>query len=158
MILPPPCSLLEAASCGDVKYVTIFLESMENTDASGLLEVDKKGYSAAAWACCQDDLPILCLLLAASPTYLTLCTHNGASLLHLASLHKSLRCLQHLLVLAQNTPLLLNATNDFQETPLHLAAGIGHTETTKELLQAGAACLMLDQYGRSPSTVSVRTK
>ena len=167
--MPTPSSLLEAAGCGDVQRVSLFLQSInlqdahpDNTDgtqSNQLFEVDRQGYSAAAWACCQDDLSVLELLLTASPKFLSIVTHHGASLLHLTCLHKSLRCLDHLLahVFTQDSPQLLrllDATNHFQETAMHLAAGIGHTQTVRRLIEAGAACVRTDQYGRSPHTVS----
>lgn len=164
---PPPAStILAAACCGDLQRVTALLQSTEATRgaegcaANGeLFELDRQGYSAAAWACCHDDLPILVVLLAAAPSFLTLRTHNGASLLHLVCLHKSLRCLDHLLTISQTQTQdcrqkFLDATNHFQETSLHLAAGIGHVQTVEQLIAAGAGCLLMDQYGRSPHTVS----
>lgn len=147
-----PSTLLEASCCSDFKAVVNFLKNVESTEYKEdlLIEVDTQGYTAASWACCHDNLNILCLLLKALPAYITMFSQNGASLLHLASQHKSLRCLDHVLEVA---PQLLNVTNSFKETPLHLAAGIGDIKTVERLLQHGPACMLRDQYGRSPNTV-----
>jgi ankyrin repeat protein len=165
--MPTSNGLLEAAACGDIDKVTAILTSRISTrdmitavtesvakEYHELLEVDGKGYSAASWACCNDDIAMLCLLLSASSSFLTMCTHTGVSLLHLASQHKSLRCLEHLLELLKYNSEMLNAKNDYGETPLHLAAGIGHIESVKCLFTAGVECLSKDKYGRSPHTVS----
>ena len=152
-----PCTLLEAACCGNAQLVISLLESVEhNHEKGGMLEQDRQGYSAAAWACCQDDVNILRCLLEASLSFYQLVTHRGATLLHLACQNKSLRCLKHLLDINKcNSNLFsLDGTNHYHETPLHLAAGIGHKETTEMLLQAGAARMVQDQYGRSPHTVT----
>lgn len=152
-------SLLDAAACGDLNLVTSLVASFDATTVTKaatdwLLAVDSHGYSAAAFACCHDDLDVLCVLLSTSQSFLSVCTHNGSTLLHLASQEKSLRCLEYLLALAEDTPAMINATNNYNETPLHLAACAGNGDSVRRLLQAGAECLIQDKYGRSPSTVS----
>lgn len=76
--------------------------------------------------------------------------------MHLAALYASLEVLK-VLFEDERTKDLLNAQNQWKETPLHLCAGSGDKGAGRAaglLLDAGASLLLVDKWKRGPVDVA----
>lgn len=146
---------VDAAACGDVDGVKELLASKDTTPEQ-VNAIDKDGRSALHYACLNDDVKLLNLLIADSRCDVELCTPKGDSCLNLASLYASLEALK-VLFLEPRASSLLNAQNNYGETALHLCAGSGDKSAQKAaklLLDAGASLLLKDKWNRSPLDVA----
>lgn len=148
--------VVELAACGDLDGVKAALASKETTKEN-VNSLDKDGRSAYHYSCLNDDVRLMEVLLNDERIDVDQRTPKGDSGVHLAALYSSLRSLERLLKDPRGAK-LINAKNNFKETPLHLCAGSGDkgaSKTAKMLLSAGASLLEKDQWGRGPRDVSV---
>ncbi|MES1909016.1 MAG: hypothetical protein MHM6MM_001832 [Cercozoa sp. M6MM] len=137
----PP--LISAAMRGD----------LEDTRSLLLVEdpcqLDIHDKTAAHWAAYFDETEVLACLLQACPK-LALCRSSKLQTpLHEASVAGAVDSVK--LLLAQgSSEAMLNARNQWQETPLHLCASTGDAACVGVLLQAGADTEACDQWQRTP--------
>lgn len=147
--------LVDLAACGDFEGVKNALGD-SSTSIENINSIDKDGRSAYHYACLNDDVKLLQLLLKDDRVKVDLKTPNGDTGLHLASLYASLGAMEMLLGDIRGNQ-LLNAKNKYGETPLHLCAGSGDKGAAKAaslLLKAGASLLERDQWGRGPVDIA----
>lgn len=146
---------VDAAACGDLKGIEALLADASTT-AAQVNRLDKDGRSAFHYSCLNDDLPLLRVLLGDGRVDVELRSPKGDTCMHLASLYA---CLEVLKVLFQNprTAQLLDAQNQFGETPLHLCAGSGDKGAVRAaelLLHANAKLTLVDKWERDPLSVA----
>ena len=177
-------SLLAAAQRGNLPQVCALLEG--DSSNCLIDQTDHMGYGASHWAAYYDEVIVFTKLVEMYPRALTAKTKRGLTPLHIACTCGSIRIASWICSApndaadkddnagAQNkgkipssasAPLslsdeklagLLNATNCFGETPLHLAAGIGKEQLVRILLDArpvGADPLCRDKWGRTARKV-----
>ena len=151
------CDFVDAAACGDVESVTELLANRSLAVAT-INKVDKDGRSAFHYACLNDDVPLLKVLIADARVDTTLTSPNGDTALHMAALYAALEALHLLFSLPDGKATeLLDAKNKYGETPLHLCAGSGDKGAHKAallLLGAGASLTAVDKWRRGPMDVS----
>ncbi len=75
--------------------------------------------------------------------------HHTKHSLHHASAHPSPHPLLYLLS-HESTPLLINATNSYQRTPLHCSVAYNSVYNTDLLLRRGADVQLCDNEGKTP--------
>ena len=146
---------VDAAACGDMDGVRELLDGTTLSPAV-INAIDKDGRSAFHYACLNDDSRLLSVLLAESRVDVTLRSPKGDTGMHMAALYAALEALK-LLLADERTSALLEAQNDFGETPLHLTAGSGDGCAAKAaglLLAAGAPLWAVDKWNRGPRDVS----
>lgn len=149
-------AVVEAASCGDLDGVKVLLKN-KALGASVINGTDKDGRSALHYACLNDTKELVKLLLADPRVDVDLRSPKGDSCLHLASLYASLESMQLLFADARGKK-LLDASNQWGETPLHLCAGSGDKKAEKAallLLEHNASLLCKDKWGRGPMDVAL---
>ena len=112
-------SFVDAAACGDVDSLKEMLQN-DNLTADTINAVDKDGRSAFHYACLNDDVIVLDILLKDSRVDVLLKSRNGDSGLHMASLYAALEAMK---MLFADGRIPLNTKNKYEETPLHLCAG-----------------------------------
>jgi hypothetical protein len=147
---------VDAAACGDLDGVQELLADAALA-AAVINAVDKDGRSAFHYACLNDDVPLLTVLLAEPRVDKALTSPNGDTALHMAALYAALEALKLLFADATLASALLGAQNKFGETALHLCAGSGDKGAHKAallLLGAGASLACADKWGRGPLDVS----
>ncbi|CAK9032854.1 Ankyrin repeat domain-containing protein 6 (Diversin), partial [Durusdinium trenchii] len=118
--------------------------------------IDKDGRSALHYACLNDDIPLLTVLLADDRVDVGLRTPKGDTCLHLGALYASLESLKRLFADPRGSK-LLNEQNQWGETPLHLCAGSGDKGAGKAaalLLEQGASMTIVDKWKRGPMDVA----
>ena len=116
--------------------------------------VDKDGRTAFHYACLNDDVPLLTILLAESRVDVCKVSPKGDTGLHMASLYAALEAMN---LLRADGRIKIDAQNKFGETPLHLCAGSGDKGAGKAaalLLEWGAPLTVVDQWNRGPLDVS----
>mmetsp|Transcript_14611 Transcript_14611/g.26193 ORF Transcript_14611/g.26193 Transcript_14611/m.26193 type:complete len:382 (-) Transcript_14611:214-1359(-) len=155
MPLDPNSVVVEAAACGDLEGVKELLASKATT-AAQVNGIDKDGRSALHYACLNDDVKLLEMLSADDRTDMGLKTPKGDTCLHLAALYASMQAIKFLFdnQLADN---LVNAQNQWKETPLHLCAGSGDKGAAKAaeyLMKTGASLTLVDKWSRTPLDVA----
>jgi ankyrin repeat protein len=146
---------VDAAACGDLDGVRELLADA-TLSAVVINAIDKDGRSAFHYACLNDDSRLLTVLLAEQRVDVSLRSQKGDTGMHMAALYAALEALKLLLADAR-TAALLDAQNDFGETPLHLSAGSGDGCAAKAaglLLAAGAPLWATDKWNRGPRDVS----
>ena len=74
---------IDAAACGDHEGVSALLSSPSITMAESINALDKDGRSAFHYACLNDDVPMLTLLLNDDRTDVLLTSPRGESGLHM---------------------------------------------------------------------------
>ena len=116
-----PSQFVDASACGDTDAVVSFLADA-SFSASSINYVDKDGRSSFHYACLNDDVPLLKILLADARVDVVLTSPKGETALHMASLYAALSAMKLLFEDGRIDP---NAQNNFGETALHLAAGSG---------------------------------
>src|SRR5690606_12695686 len=132
-------------------------------DASTTGEVinhtDKDGRTALHYACLNDDVNLLPLLLADARVDLGKTTPNEECVFHLASLYNSMQAINLLIAKKEVMDLnLINLKNKFEETPLHLCAGTGNKASGKTaliLMRNGASVTAIDKWNRGPLDVAI---
>jgi len=147
---------VDAAACGDLDGVQELLADAALA-AAVINAVDKDGRSAFHYACLNDDVPLLTVLLGEPRVDKALTSPNGDTALHMAALYAALEALKLLFADAALASALLGAQNKFGETALHLCAGSGDKGAHKAallLLGAGASLASVDKWGRGPLDVS----
>ncbi len=93
--------------------------------------------------------PHTLVLISVHPTLLTFPDITQSTPLHYASAHPSPHPLLYLLS-HESTPLLINATNSYQRTPLHCAVAYNSVYNTDLLLRRGADVQLCDNEGKTP--------
>lgn len=144
---------VDAAACGDLNGVKSLLED-ETLSRDIINCVDKDGRSAFHYACLNDDVPLLTILMADDRVDVCLTSPKGDTGLHMASLYAALEAMA---MLHADGRVALGAKNNYGETPLHLCAGSGDKGAGKAaalLLQWGAPLDVVDKWGRGPVDVS----
>jgi ankyrin repeat protein len=146
---------VDAAACGDLNGIKELLAN-QTTTAAQVNALDKDGRSAFHYACLNDDINLLKVLLADNRVDTELKSPKGDTCMHLAALYA---CLEVLKILFNDvrTSKLLNAKNQWGETPLHLCAGSGDKGASRAallLLEAGASVLETDRWSRGPLDVA----
>ena len=144
---------VDAAACGDFDSVEALLGDA-SLPAELFNAVDRDGRSAFHYACLNDDVRLLRLLLSDERVDKRLKSPRGDEGCHMAALYSSLEALKLLLA---GDHCDLSATNNYGETPLHLCAGSGDRgapKTARLLLENGASMAIADRYGRGPIDVS----
>jgi ankyrin repeat protein len=150
-----PNIFVDAAACGDLTGIKKLLADT-TTPASIINTVDKDGRSAFMYSCLNDDVPLCKTLLADQRVDVHLVSPKGDTCMHLAALYACLEVLK-LLFADSRTHKLLNAQNQWGETPIHLCAGSGDKGAGKAaalLLEAGASILEKDKWQRGPMDVA----
>jgi len=148
-------AFVDAAACGDLKDVERLLQDKSTTSAQ-VNAIDKDGRSALHYACLNDDIPLLHVLLNDERTNVGLCTPKGDCVVHMAALYASLEALK-VLFKDPRASKLINAKNKYGETALHLCAGSGDKGAKLAadiLLDAGASMVETDQWMRGPLDVA----
>lgn len=102
----------------------------------------------------HDRHDFLDLLIERYPALLTSKTKKQQTFLHLAVSNPSLRILDFLLVQQADNKDFINATNQWNETCLHVAAGIGHIAIVQKLIQADVDQSIVDQWGRTAADIA----
>lgn len=146
---------VDAAACGDLEDVKRMLATSETT-AEQVNAIDKDGRSALHYACLNDDIPLLKVMLEDSRTDIGLTTPKGEGIFHMAGLYASLEALK-ILFTDKRASKYVNSQNKFGETPLHLCAGSGDkgaAKAAKLLLEAGASLTRVDKWQRGPLDVA----
>ena len=146
---------VDAAACGDLDGVRELLADA-SLSAEVINAIDKDGRSAFHYACLNDDARLLTLLLAEPRVVASLRSPKGDTGVHMSALYAALEALG-LLLADPRTAALVDAQNDFGETPLHLCAGSGDKGAAKAanlLLAAGAPLWAVDRWNRGPRDVS----
>mmetsp|Transcript_6945 Transcript_6945/g.13875 ORF Transcript_6945/g.13875 Transcript_6945/m.13875 type:complete len:382 (+) Transcript_6945:137-1282(+) len=147
--------LVDLAACGDIDGVKEALADSSTTPEQ-VNSIDKDGRSALHYSCLNDDVKLLEALLNDDRVDIDLRTPRGDTCLHLASLYASQRAMK-MLFQDERGLALLNAQNQWLETPLHLCAGSGDKDAVKAaqlLLDQGASMTIKDKWGRGPADVS----
>ena len=153
--LDDPNVFVDAAACGDLAGVEQMLKDVK-TSVKIINGLDKDGRSAFHYACLNDDVPLLTMLIKDDRVDTNLKTPKGDTGVHLASLYASLEALK-ILFANPRTQSLLNEKNIWGETPLHLCAGSGDKgagRAAKLLLENKASLIEIDQWQRSPLDVA----
>lgn len=148
-------AFVNAAACGDLADIKVML-GKESTTAKVINGVDKDGRTALHYACLNDDINLLPLLLADKRVNLMQTTPNDEGIFHLAALYSSMQAIG-MLVLNKEALKMINAVNKFGETPLHLCAGTGNKKSGKTaelLLNNGADVTIVDKWKRGPVDVA----
>jgi ankyrin repeat protein len=146
-------TFVDAAACGDLAGVRALLAS-ETISATDINRCDKDGRSAFHYACLNDDVPLLTVLLADSRVDVLLRSPKGDTGLHMASLYAALGAMQ---LLRSDGRVSVDLQNNYGETPLHLCAGSGDKGASKAaalLLGWNASLTIVDKWGRGPLDVS----
>ena len=118
--------------------------------------IDKDGRSAFHYACLNDDIPLLTVLLADPRVDVQLKSPKGETAVHMASLYAALEALK---LLVKDGRLSLETQNKYGETPMHLTAGSGDknaAKTLRFLMDSGASLTIVDKWGRGPRDVAVQ--
>ncbi len=90
-------------------------------------------------------------MISAHPPLLTFPDTTESTPLHHASAHPSPHPLLYLLShKTMSSPLLINATNSYQRTPLHCAVAYNSVYNTDLLLRRGADVQLCDNEGKTP--------
>lgn len=139
-----------AAQRGDLKVVQ---QLILRKDKSILNAQDIKGYAPIHHAAYFDESQILKLLLDDSLVDPTTKTKKGLTCLHLAAIQNSLQAIDVILKIKRSAN-LLDITNDWKESPLHVAAAAGHANVVKRLLTHGADATGRDKWNRTPLMVA----
>jgi len=143
---------VDTAACGDVDGVAELLTTSLSKEV--INAIDKDGRSALHYACLNDDVRLLRILLGDSRVDVALRSPRGDTCLHMASLYAALEAMKLLL---EDGRCSLEAQNKYGETPLHLCAGSGDKAAAKAarlLLDRGASVLTRDNWKRGPLDVS----
>jgi ankyrin repeat protein len=127
------------------------------SDPMSLYELDEKGYTALHWAAYFDDFEAARCLVELDPSLVTSTSAKGYTPVHLAGQQNSLRVLKLLLT---NTPLLsLQTLNNWDESPLHLAAQNGNLQAVACILDFDGSDQILnsvkDKWNRTAFDVAV---
>jgi ankyrin repeat protein len=144
---------VDAAACGDLAGVSTLLES-KDLSADVINKVDKDGRTAFHYACLNDDVPLLTILLAEPRVDVCKVSPKGDTGLHMSSLYAALEAMA---LLKADGRIALDAQNNYGETPLHLCAGSGDKGASKAaslLLDWGASLTITDKWKRGPLDVS----
>ena len=120
-----------------------------------VMKQDSEGCTPLHWACSCDEAIVARLLLADPRVNVEARSRHGVSAVHHACSANSLRVLPLLLDGSASRD-LVNASNDWGEVPLHLAATAGHGSVIAELLRHGASTEAEDRWGRTPSRVATQ--
>uniref|UniRef100_A0A7S2WEF4 Uncharacterized protein n=1 Tax=Mucochytrium quahogii TaxID=96639 RepID=A0A7S2WEF4_9STRA len=147
--------VVELAACGDLDGIKEVLAEQATTGKQ-VNGMDKDGRSAFHYACLNDDVKLLKILLDDERCDVSLRTPKGDSGLHLASLYASLEAMKCLFADKRGLE-LLNSQNRWGETPLHLCAGSGDkgaSKAAKLLLEHDASMTITDNWGRGPRNVA----
>jgi len=150
-----PNIFVDAAACGDLTGIKELLADA-TTSTAVINAIDKDGRSAFHYACLNDDVPLLTVLIADSRVDVELRTPKGDTCMHLAALYACLEAIR-ILFADPRTAKLLNAKNQWGETPLHLCAGSGDKGASRAaqlLLDAGASVLETDKWSRGALDVA----
>ena len=145
---------MDAAACGDLDEVKRLLLLEPKISAELINQVDKDGKSAFHYACLNDDVNLLNILLTDGRVDVALTSRNGDNAFHMIALYSSLEALKALTV---DGRVNINGQNRYLETPLHLCAGSGDKSAAKTgemLLNAGASLTIVDKWKRTPIDVS----
>ena len=146
---------VDAAACGDLNGVKELLANSATT-AAQVNMLDKDGRSAFHYACLNDDVALLKVLVADERVDINLRSPKGDTCMHLAALYACLEVLK-ILFADPRTSQLINAKNQWGETPLHLCAGSGDKGAARAaalLLEANASLLEVDKWHRGPVDVA----
>ena len=108
--------------------------------------------NALHWACSCDELAVVSLLLDDSRVTRDARSTHGMTALHHAAVANAMRVLP--VLLADRSVFDMESTNEWGESPLHLAAAAGHKAAVRVLLDAGASVVAADRWGRTPSRVA----
>ena len=146
-------SLLLAAQRGD----SAGLQRELLADSSSSLVEDARDEThqmcALCWAAVSDELECVRLLLEDGRASLHSRSAHGMSVLHHAASSASIRTLRLLLEQSVSNA-VTNAVNEWDETPVHLAAASGHKTSIECLVAAGADLKLQDRWGRTPAMVA----
>ena len=139
---------------GDIAQVRALIEA----DSVDVFSTDERGYTCAHWAACNDDLPILATLVGRFPELCALKSSRKMSLLHVAVINNSLSAISYLLggdgdSICSNL-LDIDATNEWGESALHLAAAAGRADIARLLVARGLNIKLTDIWARSAATVA----
>ena len=134
--------LVSAAQRGDIALVRRLLQDPEPPDSLAL----------HAAACC-DEAAVIAELLRDHRVDCLARSKNGATVLHHAAASNSLNTLRALAG-SSGYSSLVQTTNEWGETPLHLAEAAGHTAAIRLLIDSGADLHAKDSWARTPSQVS----
>jgi ankyrin repeat protein len=146
---------VDSAACGDMDGVINLLANKDYPSAA-INAVDKDGRTAFHYSCLNDDVPLLTVLLADDRVNVKQTSPKGDTALHMAALYAALEAMRLLFEDGRGNE-LLNAKNNFGETPLHLCAGSGDKGAAKAallLLENGALMTVTDKWNRGPIDVS----
>jgi ankyrin repeat protein len=134
-----------AAQRGDAELVKILLERGAPKDATA------KGDITPAHIAAQNNRVSTLVLLRQHGADLRCVDATGNNLLHTAAFNKNFAAINWLVSHGGlNTIDVLNAPNQFQESPLHAAVASGEPKITYLLLNAGAQTNIADVNGNSP--------
>ena len=146
-------SLLLAAQRGD----SAGLQRELLADSSSSLVEDARDEThqmcALCWAAVSDELECVRLLLEDGRASLHSRSAHGMSVLHHAASSASIRTLRLLLEQSVSNA-VTNAVNEWDETPVHLAAASGHKTSIECRVAAGADLKLQDRWGRTPAMVA----
>jgi len=146
--------VIEAAQKGDAAAVKILLASSPSLTRAK----DYKGYTAGHWAAYLDEVEVFQVLLDIDSTFLwDALTTSGMNCLHIACTCGSIRILRCILLNLTGEANGINATNQYKETGLHLAAASNKNDVAQLLLEAGIDASLCDQWGRSAIDVAIET-
>ena len=146
---------VDAAACGDLDGVKNLLALDSSTMSPEIVNLpDKDGRTAFHYACLNDDVPLLTILLADTRTDVLAKSPKGDTGLHMAALYAALEALA---LLHADGRVDVCSKNNFGDTPLHLCAGSGDKGAAKAaslLLSHGAKLTEVDNWNRGPLDVS----
>jgi ankyrin repeat protein len=118
---------VDTAACGDLDGIQGYLNDPD-FPAAAINKIDKDGRSAFHYACLNDDVPLLTLLLDDIRVNVLLLSPNGDSALHMASLYAALEAMK---LVFKDARIPISSQNKYGETPLHLCAGSGDKGAAK---------------------------
>lgn len=133
--------LFQAIEVRNMPLVDILL----NVEGTNLHAVTHYGFNVLTMAIAPDaEVDLLCKLfdLGVRP----IVDKNGASLMHHAVLAQNPKAIKELVARGFN----INAVNNKQYTPLHVAAGFANAETVEALILSGADPRKVNNAGKTP--------
>jgi ankyrin repeat protein len=140
----------------DIEEAKDFLGRMELTD-----DLDSRGYGPQHWAAYCDEGDILRLILDNYPSFHTIRSRDGNTILHVAAQNACLRAIDVIVSSFTRSSdslitlqVYVELTNRWGETALHLAASSGSIASTMMLLKNGASKAARDQWNRTAHDIA----
>ncbi|KAL5712366.1 hypothetical protein ACHQM5_014550 [Ranunculus cassubicifolius] len=121
---------------GDPNSVNIRKLLIQKQKSQIKLRVGDAGWTALHYATSKGDLSAIEDIIQCDPQCLEIVDNDGRNFLHLAAMSGYVKVVEHILGTKEITETILNAQDNFEETPLHIAAKKGNAST--------ALCLLYD--------------